>query len=461
MVAATEQGSTQVTIMPNSIEGRDIAYQMHPNVNLRKYEKTGGLVIESGDGIYVTDNSGKRYIEGLAGLWSVALGFGEKRLAEVAKAQMEKLPYYHTFAYKTHGPSIDLAELLIKLAPVPMSKVHFTSSGSEANDLAAKMVWYRSNALGKKEKKKIIGRIKGYHGVTIAAASITGLPRNHESFDLPLDRMIHTSCPSYVHFGEKGESEAEFTARILKDLEDLIQKEGPETIAAFWGEPVMGAGGVLVPPPGYWAGVQAILKKYDILLVADEVICGFGRTGKMFACETYGIKPDVLVVSKQITSSYMPLSAILMNDGFYQPIADESDRIGVFGHGFTASGHPVATAVGLENLKILQERDLVGNAARLEQKFLSGLAELAEHPLAHSSRGVGLLGALEIKPWHDAKPGDAAAAASDAALEEGVITRNIGEALCFCPPLIITAEQIGDMFDRVKRGLDKVAKART
>jgi 4-aminobutyrate--pyruvate transaminase len=199
--------------------------------------------------------------------------------------------------------------------------------------------------------------------VTIAAASITGLPRNHESFDLPLDRMIHTSCPSYVHFGQEGESEAEFTARILKDLEDLIQNEGPETIAAFWGEPVMGAGGVLVPPPGYWGGVQAILKKYDILLVADEVICGFGRTGKMFGCETYDIKPDVLVVSKQITSSYMPLSAIIMNDHFYQPIADESDRIGMFGHGFTASGHPVATAVGLENLKIIQQRNLVGHAA--------------------------------------------------------------------------------------------------
>lgn len=447
-------------IVSNSIEGRDIAYQMHPNVNLRKYEKTGGLVIESGDGIYVTDNNGKRYIEGMAGLWSVALGFGEKRLAEVAKAQMEKLPYYHTFSYKTHGPSIDLAELLISIAPVPMSKVHFTSSGSEANDLAAKMVWYRSNALGNKDKKKIIGRIKGYHGVTIAAASITGLPRNHESFDLPLDRMVHTSCPSYVHFGKDGESEADFTARILADLEALILTEGPETIAAFWGEPVMGAGGVLVPPTGYWEGVQAILKKYDILLVADEVICGFGRTGRMFACETYNIKPDVLIVSKQISSSYMPLSAIIMNDTFYQPIADESDRIGVFGHGFTASGHPVATAVGLENLKIIQERDLVGNAARLERQFLSRLAELAEHPLAHSSRGVGLIGALEIKPWADAKPGDAAAAVSAALEEEGVISRNIGEALCFYPPLIITAEQIDDMFDAVGRALDKVGKTR-
>ncbi|MBP1849895.1 aspartate aminotransferase family protein [Rhizobium halophytocola] len=449
-----------MTVMPNSTEGRDIAYQMHPNVNLRKYEKSGGLVIERGEGIYVFDSSGKRYIEGLAGLWSVALGFGEKRLAEVAKAQMEKLPYYHTFAYKTHGPSVDLAEMLIQLAPVPMSKVHFTSSGSEANDLVAKMVWYRSNALGQKDKKKIIGRIKGYHGVTIASASITGLPRNHESFDLPLDRMLHTSCPSFVHFGEDGESEADFTARMLKDLEDLILREGPETVAAFWGEPVMGAGGVLVPPAGYWAGVQAILKQYDILLVVDEVICGFGRTGTLFACERFGIAPDALVLSKQISSSYMPLSAILLNDKFYQPIADESDRIGSFGHGYTASGHPVATAVGLENVKIILERDLVGNVQRLEGQFLDGLAKLAGHPLVASSRGVGLLGALEIKPWAGTASGDAATAVQAAVQDAGVITRNIGESICFCPPLIITGEQIDDMFAGVGKGLDAAAAAR-
>ncbi|WP_319410830.1 aspartate aminotransferase family protein [uncultured Cohaesibacter sp.] len=449
-----------MSIMPNSVEGRDIAYHMHPAVNLRKFEEKGGLVIERGEGVYVYDNNGKRYLEGLAGLWSVAVGFGEKRLVEAATAQLQKLPYYHSFNYKTNGPSVDLAELLIKIAPVPMSKVHFTSSGSEANDLTAKMVWYRSNALGKPEKKKIIGRIKGYHGVTIAAGSITGIPANHKSFDLPLERMLHTSCPSYTHFAEEGESEEAFTARMLKDLEELIIREGPETIAAFWGEPVMGAGGVLVPPTGYWAGVQAILKKYDILLVADEVICGFGRTGKMFACETFDIKPDVLVISKQLSSSYMPLSAILMNDDFYQPVADESDRIGVFAHGFTASGHPVATAVGLENVKIIIKRDLVGNAARLETQFLDGLAELATHPLVDSSRGVGLLGAIEIIPWENLPSGAAALAIAEAMQEEGCIIRNIGEAICFCPPLIITAEQISEMFAITKRALDKVAATR-
>ncbi|SDX79826.1 4-aminobutyrate---pyruvate transaminase [Albimonas donghaensis] len=443
---------------PNSPEARDIAYQMHPMVDQRRYEKTGGLVIERGEGVYVFDSSGKRYIEGLAGLWSVALGFGEKRLADVAYEQMQKLPYYHTFAYRTHGPAIDLAEKLVQISPEHLTRAHFTSSGSEANDLVVKMIWYRSNALGKPEKKKIIGRIKGYHGVTIAAGSVTGLPNNHRSFDLPLDRMIHTLTPDYWREAQEGESELDFSKRMAAALEEMILAEGPDTIAAMFGEPVMGAGGVIVPPEGYWAEIQAVLKKYDILLVADEVICGFGRTGKMFACETYDIRPDVMVLSKQISSSYMPLSAILISDDFYEPIADESHKIGVFGHGYTASGHPVATAVGLENVKIIEEKDLVGNAARLAPLFLSRLADLAKHPLAAASRGVGLLGALEIKPWET--PNAAAAAVAEAMMEEGVICRNIGEALCFCPPLIITEEQVNAMFDGVATALDKVAAAR-
>ncbi|MEN2980980.1 aspartate aminotransferase family protein [Tistrella bauzanensis] len=447
-----------MTIQPNSVEARDIAYQMPAAADMRRHEETGSVVMERGDGIYVWDNTGKRYIEGLAGLWSVAVGFGEKRLAEVARAQMERLPYYHSFSYKTHGPSVDLAEKLIQLAPVAMSKVHFTSSGSEANDLMVKMVWYRANALGQPLKKKIIGRIKGYHGVTIAAGSITGLPRNHESFDLPLDRMVHTSCPSYVHFGQPGESEADFTARMLQDLEDLIAREGPETIAAFWGEPAMGAGGVLLPPEGYWQGVQEILRRHDILLVADEVICGFGRTGHMFACTTYGIAPDVIVLSKQLSSSYLPLSAIVMNDRVYQPIADESHRLGVFGHGFTASGHPVATAVGLENLKIIEERDLVGHVQRISPHFMDRLARLATHPLAASWRGVGLMGAVELTPWET--PFTAAQTVAARMEQEGVIIRGIGEAICFCPPLIITDAQIDEMFDIATRAFDAVLAER-
>lgn len=448
-----------MTFMPNSVEARDIAYQLHPLVDLRNYDKTGALVIERGEGIYVYDNAGRRYIEGLAGLWSVAVGFGERRLSDAAKRQMDQLSYYHIFAHKTHGPSVDLAEKLISLAPVPMSKVHFTSSGSEANDLVVKLAWYRSNALGKPEKKKIIGRLKGYHGVTIAAGSITGLPRNHESFDLPLDRMRHVSCPDYAGSALPGESEAAFSRRMADELEKLILAEGPDTVAAFFGEPVMASGGVYVPPENYWAEIQAVLRRYDVLLVADEVICGFGRTGAMFGCETFGIEPDVMVLSKQISSSYMPLSAILMNANFYEPIADESARLGVLGHGYTASGHPVATAVGLENIRIIEERDLVGNCRRLSPLFLDRLAGLAEHPLVKTWRGVGLIGALELKPATapGAKPGAAGAALQAAALEQGVIARAIGDSLCFCPPLIITAEQIGAMFDAVGRALDTIA----
>ncbi|MET3787575.1 4-aminobutyrate--pyruvate transaminase [Methylobacterium radiotolerans] len=416
-------------------------------------------MIERGEGIYVYDNAGRRYIEGLAGLWSVAVGFGERRLSDAAKRQMDQLSYYHIFAHKTHGPSVDLAEKLISLAPVPMSKVHFTSSGSEANDLVVKLAWYRSNALGKPEKKKIIGRLKGYHGVTIAAGSITGLPRNHESFDLPLDRMRHVSCPDYAGSALPGESEAAFSRRMADELEKLILAEGPDTVAAFFGEPVMASGGVYVPPENYWAEIQAVLRRYDVLLVADEVICGFGRTGAMFGCETFGIEPDVMVLSKQISSSYMPLSAILMNANFYEPIADESARLGVLGHGYTASGHPVASAVGLENIRIIEERDLVGNCRRLSPLFLERLAGLAEHPLVKTWRGVGLIGALELKPATapGAKPGAAGAAIQAAALEQGVIARAIGDSLCFCPPLIITAEQIGAMFDAVGRALDTIA----
>ncbi len=440
--------------LPNSIEARDKAYQLHPLVDLRHHETAGSLVIDRGEGIYVYDTTGKRYIEGLAGLWSVAVGFGEKRLAEVAKAQMEKLPYYHLFSYKTHGPSVDLAEKLIQMAPVPMSKVHFTSSGSEANDLVVKLCWYRANALGKPDKKKIIGRIKGYHGVTIAAGSITGLARNHASFDLPLDRMRHTHCPDYDSMAKEGESESQFSRRMADELENLILEEGPETIAAFFGEPVMGSGGVYVPPENYWHEIQRVLKKHDILLVADEVITGFGRTGNMFGSQTYDMKPDVMVISKQMASSYMPIAAILMSEEFYGPVADESERIGVFGHGFTASGHPVATAVALENIKIIEERDLLGNCRTLAPRFLEHLDDLTRHKRVKLKRGVGLIGALELHA--DGEPGRVGAAMAAAALEEGVIGRSVGDSFCLCPPLIISDADIDAMFAAVGSALDRL-----
>lgn len=443
-----------MTVQPNSIEARDRAYQLHAYTNARALERDGALVIERGEGVHVYDNNGKQYIEAMSGLWSVAVGFGEQRLVDAAMRQMAKLPYYHTFTGRTHGPSVDLAEKLIQMAPVPMSKVHFTNSGSEANDTAMKMVWYRSNALGKPEKKKIISRIKGYHGVTIASASLTGLPNNHRSFDLPLPSVFHTTCPHYRAFAQEGESVEAFVARCAQDLEDLIVKEGPETVAAFIGEPVMGAGGVIVPPAGYWEAIQTVLQKYDILLIADEVICGFGRTGEMFGTTTYSLQPDIMTLSKQLSSSYQPISALLINEKVYGPLADESARIGTFGHGVTASGHPVAAAVALENLAIIEERDLVGNVRDLSPLFLNRLKALESHPLALEARGVGLIGALELKPRDGFATGQLGPKFAALMLENGVIGRAIGDSIALCPPLIVTEQQINKIFDTFEASLD-------
>jgi 4-aminobutyrate--pyruvate transaminase len=448
---------------PNSAEARDIQFHLHPYTNARRHLDVGPLVIEKGDGIYVEDSSGKRYIEAMSGLWSVAVGFSEPRLVEAAARQMAKLPFYHTFSHKSHAPLIDLAEKLVSMAPVPMSKAFFTNSGSEANDTAIKMIWYRSNALGQPQRKKIIGRKRGYHGVTIASASLTGIPTNQTSFDLPIANIVHTSSPHYWREAQPGESEEQFSTRLAADLEALILAEGPETIAAFFGEPLMGAGGVIVPPAGYWEKIQAVLAKYDILLVADEVICGFGRTGRMFGTETYKMRPDIMVMSKQLSSSYLPISALLINERMFEPIADESNRIGVFGHGFTAGGHPVAAAVALENLRIIEERDLVAHAREVGAHMHKRLRGLASHDLVGEVRGIGLIGALELvadkaakTPWKQA--GALGVLANGLLQQNGVIARNMADAMAFCPPLIVTEKQIDAMVDALGRSLDEAAK---
>lgn len=349
------------------------------------------------------------------------------------------------------------------MAPVPMSKAYFTNSGSEANDTAMKMIWYRSNALGQPARKKIISRNRGYHGVTIAAASLTGLHNNHISFDLPIANVLHTSTPHHWREALPGESEEQFSSRLADDLEKLILAEGPETIAAFFGEPIMGAGGVIVPPAGYWGKIQAVLSKYDILLVADEVICGFGRTGEMFGSQTFGIRPDIMVLSKQISSSYLPISALLINEKMFEPIADESNRIGTFGHGFTGGGHPVAAAVAFENLKLIEERDLVGNARTVGAHMQKRLRKLAPHPLVGEVRGVGLIAAVELvgdkvnkTPWGTA--GALGGLVNAFMQQNGVISRNMGDALAFCPPLIITEPQVDQMIDAFERSLEAAAK---
>ncbi|AWI83233.1 aspartate aminotransferase family protein [Alloyangia pacifica] len=446
--------------IPNSLHASDIAHSMHPYTNMRLHEEQGPMIITRGEGVHVYDSEGKEYIEGLAGLWSVAVGFSQPRLVEAAAKQMAELPYYHSFAHKAHEPSIRLAEKLAEMTPEGLDRVFFTNSGSEANDTVIKMVWFYNNALGRPEKKKFLARNKGYHGITIASGSLTGLPANHKDFDLPAIPVTHLTCPHYWKWAEEGETEAEFTARLLKEAEDTILSEGPETIAGFIGEPVMGAGGVMTPPEGYWPGIRALCDKYDILLVSDEVINGFGRCGTPFGCEKYGFTPDIMVTSKQLTSSYMPLAAIIVNDKVYNTIADHTAKLGTFGHGFTGSGHPVACAVGLENLKIIEEQDLMGNAARLEAKLQEGLRKFADHPLVGEVRGVGLIGGVELakdkaKRLSFEPAGKVAPQVVKFCAEEGLILRAVYETVALCPPLIVTEDDIDQILARLGRALDR------
>ncbi|WP_407186928.1 aspartate aminotransferase family protein [Bradyrhizobium centrosematis] len=452
--------------LSNSLAHADISATLHPYTDARAHERQGPVIIDRGKGIYVYDDAGKEYIEGLAGLWSVAVGFDERRLVEAASAQMAKLPYYHTFSHKAHEPSIRLAEKLVGMAPAPLSRVFFTSSGSEANDTMIKMVWYMNNALGRPQKKKFLARNRAYHGVTIASGSLTGLPNNHTDFDLPVIPVRHLTCPHYYRFAQPDETETDFAARLVAEAEAAILQEGPETVAAFIGEPLMAAGGVMPPPAGYWKGIEALCRKYDILLVADEVICGFGRLGAAFGCELYDFTPDIIIVSKQLTSSYMPLAAVVFSETIYNAIADNTAKIGTFGHGFTASGHPVATAVALENLTIIEERDLVGNAARMGRILQARLGELAAHPLVGEVRGAGLIAGIELvsekqtrRPF--AAAGKVGAAAFAAAQRHGLIVRAIGDTIALCPPLIINEDQVHELVARLSDALDDTAQWRS
>ncbi len=448
----------------NSAASRDIAFQLHPYTNLRKHEAEGPLVITRGKGIYVYDDSGKEYIEGLAGLWCTSLGFGEERLVAAATRQLQQLPYYHLFNHKSHNVGIELAERLIALMPVKMSKVFFNNSGSEANDTAVKMVWYYNNARGRHRKKKIIARAKGYHGVTVAAASLTGLPNNHRDFDLPISPVRHTDCPHHYRFAKPGESEEDFATRLAESLDAQILREDPETVAAFIAEPVMGAGGVVLPPATYFDKIQKVLKKYDVLLIADEVICGFGRTGKMFGSETFGLKPDIITVAKALSSGYLPISATIVSEELYQAFLGESDKIGTFAHGFTYSGHPVCSAVAVETLKIYEERDILTHIRKVTPRFQEGLRRFAGHPLVGEVRGVGLIAGVELvqdkksKAPFDPKQGVGSLFAARAQ-EHGLICRSLGDTVALCPPLIITEAEIDEMLRRFAQALEDTTAA--
>ena len=445
---------------PNHLHEADIAHLVHQQADLVAHKAGNVMLLEGGDGIRVRDSEGKEYIEAMAGLWCVGLGFNEKRLADAAYAQLQKLPYYHTFYNRGHGPSAELAEKLISIAPPGMSHVLFQCSGSESNDAALKIIWYFNNLLGRPNKKKIIGRIRGYHGNTVATASLSGQPHMHADFDLPYgDRFLHLSNPNYYRFHQEGESEEQFSARMAAELEALIEKEGGDTIAAMFAEPVQGGGGALTPPKGYFDAIQPILKKHDILLVADEVICGFGRTGNMWGSQTYGMQPDMLSCAKQLTSAYQPLSALMISDRIQQVMMEGSRKHGSFGHGFTYGGHPVACAVALETLKIYEEKNIVGHVQEVSPVFLAGLEALRDHPLVGDARGVGLIAGAELmadKAKREAFPParKIGALVEGKCLAEGLIVRAVGDRIAFSPPLIISAAEITDMLARFRRGLD-------
>lgn len=447
--------------MLSNLAVRDIETLVHPYTNLATHREVGPLILERGEGVFVYDTAGKNYIEGMAGLWCTSLGYSNEELVEVATEQLRKLPFTHIFSGRSHDPAIELAEKLKEIAPVPISKVFYGASGSDANDTQIKLVWYINNALGRPQKKKIISRLKAYHGVTVASASLTGLPANHTDFDLPIANILHTSCPHHYRFAQAGESEQEFSTRLAAELEEMILREGPDTVAAFIAEPVMGAGGAITPPEGYFEKINAVLAKYDVLFIADEVITGFGRTGNMFGTTTYGLKADTLSCAKAITSAYFPLSAVMINEATYEVLVDQSRKIGTFGHGNTYAGHPVGCAIAVKTLDIYQRDNIVGHVRKVAPRFLQRLDKLAEHPLVGEARGVGLIGGIEIvkdkatKAQFEAKKGVALKSGAFAQ-DEGLIVRPLGgDRVAFCPPLIISEAEIDEMFDRYERALAK------
>lgn len=447
----------------NSPEARDIAHHLHPYTSPAMLRQQGPHIINSGKGIYVTDNDGRDFIEGVSGLWCVSFGWGEQELIKAATDQMQQLPFYHSFTGKTANPAVDLAEHLIRIAPEGLSKAFFCNSGSEANDTAIKMVWYYHAAIGKPHKKKVISRKRGYHGVTLAAASLTALAYVQDGFGLPLDFALHTSSPHYFQDAHDGETEAEFTARLMRELEELIEAEGAENIGAFIAEPLQGAGGVILPPEGYFEALQPILKKHDILLIADEVICGFGRTGNMWGSETYGLKPDILTCAKALSSAYLPISAVLVSDQVAAGVEEQATRLGMFGHGYTYSAHPVPAAVALRTLELMEERDIIAHVRAMAPLFGERMEALGRYDSVGHSRSVGLIGCMEFvaEPGTRKKIDPAQKFAATKALpliqDQGVILRALPvDGIAFCPPLIITEDEINLMFDRIEAVMPEI-----
>ncbi|WP_413989587.1 aminotransferase [Labrys okinawensis] len=446
------------------LETLDKRYLFHPFTALADHERNGPMIIVKGEGVWLEDNHGRRYIDGMAGLWCVNVGYGRHEIADAIHHQAVTLPYFHAFSSWATDTPILLAEKIIEMAPVPMSKVFFGQSGSDANDTQVKLVWYYNNARGKPEKKKIIARNRGYHGVTVVSGSLTGMPALHSGFDLPLPFVRHTTAPYRLWEATPDMSDAAFTAKLAKDLDHLIVAEGPETVGAVIMEPVMGAGGVIVPPEGYYAAIRAVLDKYDVLLIADEVISGFGRLGTMFGSTAMAMQPDLITVAKGITSAYVPLSGCMVSEKVWRTIVDGQSRLGAFGHGYTYSAHPLAAAAALANLKIIEDDGLVAQAASRGVLLHEKLQEaFAGHPLVGEIRGRGLVGAVEFvarkEPATRFDPAlKIAGRIVKAALAEGLITRALPHAdtISFSPPFVISEEEVGLMVSRARKAVDTV-----
>ena len=426
----------------------DRHYLFHPFTALADHEKKGPpVVMAKGDGVWIEDVDGHRYIDGLAGLWCVNVGYGRTELADAMKNQAEKLAYCHAFASMSSDMPALLSERLVKNAPVPMSKVFFGLSGSDANDTQVKICWYYNNVLGRPEKKKIISRTRGYHGVTIMSGGMTGLPGVHAGFDLPLPFVKHTTAPHRLWEGQ-GLSDAEFVDKLVADLERLIDEEGADTIAAMIVEPIMGAGGVIVPPKGYYEAIQPVLARYDILLIADEVICGFGRLGDMWGCQAMNIEPDLITIAKGVTSAYFPLSGCIVSDKVWQTLVAGGEKFGVFGHGYTYTAHPIGAAVAMANLDIIDNEGLVANAAQRGAYLHERLqAAFSDHPLVGEIRGLGLIAAVEFvarkEPAQAFDPKlTVGIRVAREALSRGLITRALpaADSIAFSPPPITEAE---------------------
>jgi L-2,4-diaminobutyrate transaminase len=455
------EGSTQQA----SLEDLDRRYSIHPFTSIPAHDASGPLMMVEGRGCRLTDSAGNSYLDAMAGLWCVNIGYGNEEMAEALREQASRLAYYHTFSSMANDVSTLLAARLVDTAPVPMSRVIFGLSGSDANDTEIKLVWYYNNIVGRPRKKKIISRYRGYHGVTALTAGLTGLDNLHDGFDLPLPMIRYTKAPYRLWEAQPGMTDAEFSAALADDLEALILAEDPDTVAAFIAEPLQAAGGVIVPPEGYFAAIGEVLRRYDVMLIADEVVCAFGRLGHWFGTEVFDLQPDLITLAKGITSAYVPLSASLVSGRVAEAVAEGSDKFGVLGHGYTYSAHPLAAAAALTNLGIIDRENLVAQAGKRGAYLQERLQEsFGDHPLVGEVRGYGLIGAVEFvaskSPPRRFDPAARVAARVTAeSRRNGVLTRALpaSDTIAFSPPFVVSEAEIDDMVRVTRRALDTVA----